>query len=249
MIALIIFAAQAILTVFAAASLHAAFPEIGKRFETAHPGVSVRFNFNGSQILEAQLAQGAQADIFASADQRWMDKATSDSLVLGAAPFASNALVVVTPPTSRVNALEDLAKPGVQLVLCAEAVPCGRYARTMLATLEKDPKYGPGFAAAVTKNVVSQEEDVEAVLAKVGLNEADAGIVYRSDAAGSTAHLRVIEPPQGAQPLVSYPIAPVKSSASPALALAFCDFVRSSDGQAILRRFGFTPAPSAAPSP
>jgi molybdate transport system substrate-binding protein len=246
---LLTIAAQTVLTVFAAASLHAAFPEIGKQFEAAHPGVSVRFNFNGSQILEAQLAQGAQSDVFASADQRWMDKATSDGIVLAAKPFASNALVVVVSPASHVNALADLAKPGVQLVLCAEAVPCGRYARIMLGKMEADPKYGSGFAAAVAHNVVSEEEDVEAVLAKVGLGEADAGIVYRSDVVASTAHLRVLDPPQAAQPFVSYPIAPVKSSASAALALEFCSFVLSSDGQATLRRFGFAPAPAPTPTP
>jgi molybdate transport system substrate-binding protein len=246
-VSLIIIAAQTVLTVFAAASLHAAFPEIGRQFEAAHPGVSVRFNFNGSQILEAQLAQGAQADVFASADQRWMDKAASDSLVLAATPFASNDLVIVASPTSHVNAPQDLAKPGVQLVLCAEAAPCGRYAHIMLGKMEADPKYGSDFASAVAHNVVSQEEDVEAVLAKVGLGEADAGIVYRSDVVGSTAHVRVIEPPPGAQPAIAYPIAAVKSSASAALALGFCSYVRSSDGQAILRRFGFTPAPTPTP--
>lgn len=245
----LIIAAQTVLTVFAAASLHAAFPEIGRQFEAAHPGISVRFNFNGSQLLEAQLSQGAQADVFASADQRWMDKATSDGLVLAATPFAGNGLVIVASSTSRVSAATDLSKAGVQLVLCDQAVPCGRYARIMLKKMEADPKYGSGFAAAVAHNVVSEEEDVEAVLAKVSLGEADAGIVYRSDVAGSTAHLRVIDPPPGAQPVVVYPMAAVKSSASPALALEWCSYVLSSEGQAILRRFGFTSAPTQAPTP
>jgi len=241
--ALLILATNTVLTVFAAASLHAAFPEIGKSFEAAHPGVTVRFDFEGSQILEAHLAQGAQADVFASADQRWMDKAVGDGVVGSPLPFAKNSLVAIASADSSVRTLSDLAKGGVRLVLCADAVPCGRYARQLLESMGRDPRFGPAFASAVAKNVVSEEEDVEAVLAKVGLGEADAGIVYGSDAARKPAHVRIIELPSSDQPQVVYPIAPVKSSASPTLAAEFIALVRSDQGQEVLRRFGFAPAP------
>lgn len=249
MLTLIVAAAQVALTVFAAASLHAAFSEIGKRFEAQHPGTLVRFDFDGSQKLEAQLAQGAQADVFASADQRWMDRATGDGLVGTAAPFASNQLVIVASSNSNVNAAADLATPGLRLVVCAQAVPCGRYARLTLEKMEAEHVYGRGFASAVTHNVVSEEEDVELVLAKVSLGEADVGIVYRSDVAKPPQHVRVVELPLAAQPAIVYPIAQLKASASPALAADFVAFVRSSEGQEILRRFGFTSAPAATAAP
>ena len=137
------------LTVFAAASLHAAFDELGKRFHAAHPGVQVRFNYDGSQVLELQLAQGAQADVFASADQRWMDMAKQQGLVGSAMPFATNAMVIVAGRDSGVRAPADLAHAGVTVLLCADAVPCGRYARDLLAKMDADPLFGSGISAAV----------------------------------------------------------------------------------------------------
>jgi molybdate transport system substrate-binding protein len=235
-------ATQTVLTVFAAASLHAAFPELGTKFEAMHPGVTVRFDFNGSQILETQLAQGAQADVFASADQRWMDKAKADGLVSAQNPFASNSLVIIASTASPVQTAHDLSKPGLRIVLCADAVPCGRYARTTLTTMEAKT-FEKGFAKAVLSNVVSEEENVEAVVAKISLGEADAGIVYRSDAAKDTTHVRVVEIPAGDQPVIVYPIAVATASASPNAAADFVAFVRSDQGQQILRHYGFAPAP------
>ena len=234
--------AQTVLTVFAAASLHSAFPEIGKQFEAQHPGVTVTFNFNGSQILEAQMAQGAKADVFASADQRWRDKATADGLVSTSAPFAGNSLVIAISNSSKVAAASDLATPGTKFVVCAEAVPCGRYTRIILQNMDRDPKYGANYSQAVESNVVSEEPDVESVLTKIKLDAADAGVVYRSDVVGSQDKVRIVEFPANYQPAVVYPIAATKGSASPELAAAFVTYVRSSDGQAILKRFGFTPA-------
>src|SRR5215469_5772369 len=139
---LFVFLAQTVLTVFAAASLNGAFPELGKQFEAQHPGVKITFSFNGSQILESQMAQGAKAGVFASADQRWMDKATKDGLVNAAAPFAGNSLVIAVSSTSNVKTASDLATPGTSFVVCSDAVPCGRYTRIILQKMDSDPKYG-----------------------------------------------------------------------------------------------------------
>lgn len=236
-------ASQTVLTVFAAASLHAAFPDIGKQFEATHPGVTVRFSFNGSQALEAQLAQGAHADVFASADQRWIDQATADGFVGPATLFATNSLVIIASAQSPVQTAHDLSNAGVRFLLCQDSVPCGRYARVLLRNMDTDPSYGKDFSRSVFRNVVSGEEDVEAVVAKVSLGEADAGIVYRSDVVKMAAGVRVVTLPAADQPPIVYPIAAVKGSTSPNVAADFIAFVRSPPGKDILRRNGFAPAP------
>lgn len=222
------------LVVFAAASLHGAFNDIGATFERAHPGVVVRFDFDGSQILFSQLAGGAHADVFASADQRWMQRALAQHLVTSPAPFAGNTLVALASTGSSVRVLADLGKPGVRVDVCAESVPCGRYARAALAAL--------GMNRAVAANVVSNELNVEAVVTKVELGDADAGIVYASDARAAKK-VRVISIPARAQPHISYPIAAVAGSERPDVARAFIVLVRSARGQAILRRHGFVASP------
>ncbi len=239
----IVAAAQSVLTVFAAASLHAAFPPLGKAFEAQHPGIVVRFNFNGSQVLESQLENGAQADVFASADQRLMDKAATAGIVGAAAGFASNQLVIVASSKSSIARPQDLAGQGVRLVLCVEAAPCGSYARKLLQAMNANPAFGKGFSSNVARNVASEEINVEAVLEKVSLGEADAGIVYRSDAALAPAGVRVIGLPHLQSPGIVYTIAVTRGSASPALAVDFMRLVRSREGSQILGRFGFTALP------
>lgn len=241
MITLLIFIAQTTLTVFAAASLHLAFPALGKQFEATHPGVSVRFSFNGSQILEAQLEQGAPADVFASADKRWIDKAVQANAVASPAPFASNELVLVAAPASKVQTPRDLTAPGTKLVLCAEAVPCGAYSRRLLQGMDADPAYGQGYADSVLKNVVSEELDVESVLSKVTLGEADAGIVYRTDAMTQPG-LRTIALPTLPGTPIGYYIGAVHTSANASVAADFVNFVLSQDGQKVLAGYGFTAA-------
>jgi molybdate transport system substrate-binding protein len=249
MLVSVILAAQTVLTVFAAASLNAAFPEVGRQFEAAHPGVTVRFDFDGSQVLDAQLAQGAQADVFASADQRWMETAKAQGLVDTSTPFATNSLVIVASDRSSLHAPQDLAKPGLRVVLCADAVPCGRYARTLLANMDADPAFGNGYEAAVLRNVVSEEQNVEDVYAKVSLGEADGGIVYhsdmvyRADVLKTAGAVHAVDLPKAYQPATVYPIAPLTHSVSKELAAEFVVFVRSTQGQQILERFGFGPAP------
>ncbi|MBC5825131.1 MAG: molybdate ABC transporter substrate-binding protein [Candidatus Eremiobacteraeota bacterium] len=232
-------------TVFAAASLHNAFAAVGQAFERTHPGMSVRFNFDGSQILEAQLAHGARADIYASADRRSMAKAAAGNLVDTPVPFARNHLVVVASTRSRVRALSDLTRPGMKIDLCADVVPCGRYARIALNRLSGVEGLGPAYGDKVLKNVVSNEQDVEAVVQKIVLGEADAGIVYATDVSAEAApKMRAIEIPKSGQVEAVYPIAIVKDSTQTESARAFVDFVFSGAGRRILKSYGFGAPPA-----
>ena len=237
------------LRVFAAASLADAFGEIGARFEKAHPGVSVALNLAGSQQLATQLEHGAAADVFASADQRWMDYARERSLIEGEAQvFARNRLVAILPRTNpaRIGRLQDLARRGVKLVIGAEAVPVGRYSRDVLQSLSKSEGFDADFARRVLANVVSEEENVKSVVGKVQLGEADAGIVYRSDVTPALARfVRRLEIPASANVLATYPIAVVKGSSRADLARDFIALVLSADGQRVLEGRGLIPAASA----
>lgn len=232
-------------TVYAAASLTEAFRELGDSFRIRHPGVDLRFNFAGSQQLALQLTQGAPADVFASADERWMG-VVRDSGLVGDAPavFAHNRLVVILPAANRagISALSDLARPGLKLVLAADAVPAGRYSRQALERLGARPGFGAQYAGRVLANVVSLEENVKAVVAKVQLGEADGGIVYRSDLAGAVARkVTVLEIPVEASVTAGYPIAPLRGSRAPGLARAFVALVLSPAGQRVLEGAGFIP--------
>jgi molybdate transport system substrate-binding protein len=242
---------KATLRVFAAASLSGAFSDIARVFERGHPGVTVQPNFAGSQQLAAQMEQGAPADVFASADDRWMAYARDRELVAGSSSvFARNRLVVIVPTTNpgRIGRLQHLARRGIKLVIGADAVPVGHYARTVLANLSRDPAFGSAFAARVLANVVSEEENVKAIVGKVQLGEADAGIAYRSDVSPALGrYVRMLEIPERANIVASYPIAVVRGASRAADAQAFVDLVLSADGQRILARWGFTPA--SPPSP
>ncbi len=236
------------LTVFAAASLSEAFAQIGRRFERQWPGWTVRFNFAGSQQLATQIEHGAGADVFASADERWMGHLKERSLLAGEPTiFARNRLVVIVPRTNpaRIGRLQDLARRGVRLVLGAEAVPVGRYSRQALQRLSRLPEFGADFAPQVLANVVSEEENVRSVAGKVQLGEADAGIVYRSDVSPSVSRfVRILEIPKSANVLATYPIAILKDAERPTGAGAFVGFVLSGEGQRILQRGGLIPASS-----
>ncbi len=241
------------LTVFAAASLTDAFRVIGAELERSRPGIIVQFNFAGSQQLALQMEQGAEADVFASADQRWMTYAKDHDFVAGEARvFARNRLVVIVPRTNpaRIGRLEDVTRRGVKLVVAAEAVPAGWYTREVFANLGAAPGFPPDYGKKALANVVSEEDNVKAVVAKVQLGEADAGVVYRSDVTSAAArHLRVIDIPAQYNVLASYPIAVVRSSANAEVARAFIDLVRSPKGQSVLAQYGFLPAGEAAPLP
>lgn len=235
------------LNVFAAASLTAAFTEIGEVFEAGHPQVTVVFNFAGSQQLAQQINEGAPADVFASANKKQMDAAISaGSIVTGTQQtFVKNRLVVIFPKDNPagVTGLKDLAKSGLKLVLAAKEVPVGQYALDFMTKASADPAFGTAFQEDVLKNVVSYEDTVKVVLAKVALGEADAGIVYTSDVTGEDAgKVGQVDIPDGPNVIASYPIAPVTESKNSEAAQAFIDFVLSPEGQAILAKYGFVPA-------
>ena len=234
---------NATLTVFAAASLTQPFTQIAHEFESQHPGTDVVLNFAGSQQLVEQLIQGAPADVFASADHRQMDRAVAASLVdpNSLTDFTNNRLIIIAskknpnPP----QALSELARKGVRIDVADPVVPVGHYTLEMLDRLEADPQYGPSFKSGFLNNVVSREENVKALLTKVRLGEADAGVVYTSDTVGiPSQEISTIEVPDAFNPMASYPIAVVSKSGQKDLAKAFEALVLSADGQAILQKDG-----------
>ena len=234
------------LTIFAAASLTEAFDQMKTDLEAANPGLTITYNFAGSQVLVTQLAEGAEADVFASADTRQMAAAQEQGLIAGEpAVFVRNRLTVVVPADNpaAIESAADLAKEGVKLVLAGPDVPVGRYARQSFCLMGEDAAtYGDDFVTRVAANVVSNEENVRAVLTKVELGEADAGVVYTSDVAAAAAGtVTEIEIPEGVNVIATYPIAPVEGGEA-ALARAFIGYVLSPDGQATLESFGFQPA-------
>lgn len=234
------------LHVFAAASLTEAFGEIGTSFEASHPRVAVVYNFAGSQQLAQQIIEGAPADVFASASGKQMDALIAAERVAGGASqvFARNRLVVILPAKNPagVSGLADLARPGMKLAFAAPQVPVGQYSLEFLEKAALQPEFGAGYKDAVLHNVVSQEENVKAVVAKVALGEADAGIVYVSDLSGdSGSGVGRLEIPDKLNVIASYPIAPVAGGANAALAREFVEFVLSPRGQEVLIRHGFLP--------
>lgn len=218
------------ITVFAAASLKATFTQLGERFAKDNPGAYVTFSFAGSADLVTQLTQGAPADVFASADEKNMAKATDAGLVAGdPVDFASNTLTIVTPPGNPkgIASFADLARPGTAVVVCAPQVPCG----SATEKLEK--------ATGVTLTPVSEESAVTDVLGKVTSGQADAGLVYVTDAAGAGDEVTAVPFPESSGAVNTYPIALLKDSTKAATARKFVDLVTGPEGQRVLAAAGF----------
>ena len=236
---------QQTLVVFAASSLTDAFNEIKAAFEAENPGVEVLFNFGGSSTLATQLVEGAPADVFASANSTQIDTAVEGGRIAGQArTFVKNRLVLAVPADNPANihSLRDLANPGVLLVVAAPGVPVRQYTDTMLERLAADDSYGERYREAVMDNIVSEEENVRRVSAKVALGEADAGIVYLSDITPDlSAQVITLPIPAALNTIATYPIAITNDSANPDTAQAFVDFVLSEAGQDILAKWGFEP--------
>ena len=229
-------ASASTLNIFAAASLSESFRELASRFEAAHPEITVSLNFAGSNTLRAQIEQGAQADLFASANLNEMETLQAQGLINGFQPFAENRLVVITPAenTGALSQFADLANPGLKLVLAAEEVPAGNYSRQVLARL------GEEFERKTLANLVSNENSVRQVLAKIQLGEADAGIVYASDLFAAE-QVTVIEIPAEVNVSAVYALTQPLGARHPEAAQAFIDFLLSAEGQEILAKWGFLP--------
>ena len=232
------------LNIFAAASLTKSFNAIASKYHQLHPTITLKPVYDSSSALEQQIANGAPADIFASADTANMQKASTAGLVGASQIFARNRLVVILPASNpgHISALKDLARPGVRIVVAAATVPVGKYARQALAKMALSPDYGPAYSASVLKNVVSEEENDAAIVQKVQLGEADAGIVYVSDINPTTAaQFTSLAIPDNFNVIAEYPIAVTKSSSHQSEAQAFLQYVLSPDGQAVLKQYNFIP--------
>jgi molybdate transport system substrate-binding protein len=213
------------LTILAASSLTEVFQSLAP---------DARFNFAGSDELATQLREGARADVYAAASPRHAAELHAEGLVEAPRVFATNRLVIVVPAglAGRIRSLEDLARPGVRLVIGAAGVPIGEYSRTVLRKAGRDD---------VLERIVSEEEDVRGVLGKVRLAEADAGLVYATDARAAGRAVRAIELPRSAQVKVRHPVAIVRGTERRREAEEFVELLLSARGQALLRRAGFAP--------
>lgn len=237
--------ARTTLFVFAAASLTDAFEDMAALFEADNPDVDVVFNFGGSSDLVAQISEGAPADVFASANVRQMENAVASGRIDGEPQiFAYNRLVLITPADNpaRIFSLRGLASPGVQWVIASPGVPIRDYTETLFERLAADPRFGEAYRTAAFANIVSEEQNVRQVVAKVALGEADAGIVYFSDVTPDlNSRLRAFPIADRLNTRASYPIAALSDSPNREAAQAFVAFVTSEAGQAVLERWNFIP--------
>ncbi|HIH02532.1 MAG TPA: molybdate ABC transporter substrate-binding protein [Methanoregulaceae archaeon] len=235
------------LTVYAAASLTDAFTELGEAFEAANPGVTVTFDFDGSQVLRTQLEQGAAADVFAPASTKQMDLAKVGGLMRNDSVkvFATNRLAVLVPKANPagIASFGDLADSNVRLAVGAKDVPIGDYARRVLDTTVTTASYGPDFRVKVLGNVVSEETSVNALATRVVLGEVDAGIGYASDVpVAQRERVLTVEVPPELNVVAEYSIGVLARSDRSEIAQAFSELARSPEGRAVLERHGFGPA-------
>lgn len=235
---------QTRLTVLAAASLTNVLPRIADAFSRGHPGTTFAFSFAGTDQLAAQIQQGAPADVFAGASERFADELSSAHLVDDVHAFCTNRLVVVVPAADPggIHDPADLARRGVKLVVGAPTLPVGAYTRQVLEAL--DATLGAAYSRSVLANVVSEEDSVTSVLAKVESGEADAGFVYVTDARSAGTRVATLSLPASAQAVATYPAAVVAASRHAATARAFVAFLLTRDAQALLRDAGFGAPPA-----
>jgi molybdate transport system substrate-binding protein len=222
------------ITVSAAASLTGAFGQLGEQFQSAHPGTTIAFNFGSSGTLATQIQQGAPADVFASADTQDMNEVQTSGDIDGKPSiFARNSLEIVTKPGNPlgIHSLADLNKASV-VSLCVTTAPCGSTARQALSKAD----------VTIPASKITLGPDVKSTLQQVTTGDADAGIVYVTDAmtVGSSGEAVPIKPSQNV--VTSYPIAVVKSTGNASLATAWIQYVLSPTGQKVLRQAGFLPA-------
>ena len=217
------------ITVLAAASLQEPFTELGRRFEDRHPGTSVRFSFDASSTLARQVEAGAPADVLATADEASMAPVAAAGLVSPPVVFARNRLAILVGRGNPhgIRALTDLLRPGLVVVLCAPDVPCGRLARSALERAGADVRPR------------SLEPNVKGVVAKVALDEADAGIVYVTDARAAGNRADAVGIPAEHNVVTGYPVATVRSAPNPGAAARFVELVRADEGRRVLAAAGY----------
>jgi len=222
-------AASGTVTVFAAASLTESFTSLGRQFEAAHPGTTVKFNFGASSSLAENINQGAPADVFASASPKNMQQMVDADGASDSKTFARNVMQIAVPPDNPAGVREvtDLARSNVKVALCQPQVPCGAVAQQVFENVN------------ITVKPVTQGADVKAVLTTVQLGEVDAGMVYRTDVRAAGTKVKGIEIPADQNASTSYPIAALTEAPNPAGAAAFVDYVLSPDGEKVLEQAGF----------
>ncbi len=233
------------LTIYAAASLKTVLMSAEAAYEDATPGVAFTTSTDSSAALETKIEQGAPADVFLSADMWNPQKLVEAGLAAGGlVTVAANVLVVIVPNSNPagIRSPADLAKAGIKIIAAADSVPISGYAKQLVANLAREPGYPASFASAYSANIVSKEDNVAAIVAKIELGEGDAGIVYATDARASTK-VSTIAVPAAANVPATYAGAVVKASANTGAAAAFLAWLAGPEGQAVLTRFGFLPPP------
>ena len=235
--------AAAELTVYAASSLKAALDKTKPAYEASHPGTTLVMSTDASSALEAKIEEGAPADVFLSADttnpQKLVDKAMTGG---GLTNFAKNKLIVIVPKANpaKVQTPADLAVAGIKIIAAGDAVPITKYAEQLVGNLARQPGYPADFVGAYNGNIASREDNVSAIVAKVGMEQGDAGIVYVTDANGKS-DVAPVEVPPDANVIATYAGTVLKSSANPSASNAFLTWLAGPDGQAVLSGFGFLP--------
>lgn len=222
-----------------------AFGEIGQAYKN-ESNISVAFNFEGSQILRTQIENGAYADIFASANKKQMNAVKAAGLMNNSSIviFTNNKLSLIVPKANpeKISNLSDLAKPGLKIVIGTKDVPVGDYAMQIINKLANDSMYGAEYKTKVLANIISQETNVNYVVTKVALGEADVGFAYISDVTEDLASkIDKIEIPDKYNVIAEYPIGILKESKYPVESEKFIELVTSAEGKAILEKYGFAP--------
>ena len=217
------------ITVFAAASLKETFTELGKQFEAAHPGDTVKFSFGASSALATQINSGAPADVFASASPKNMNQVVTAGNASNPQDFAKNVMEVAVPPSNpaKVTSVNDLAKSSVKTALCQPQVPCG----VVAAEVFKNAK--------ITVKPVTLQPDVKSVLTQVELGNVDAGMVYVTDVMAAGAKVKGVTIPASENASTLYPLAALRHSQEEAIAQAFVAYVLSPTGEQVLKAAGF----------
>lgn len=231
------------LAIYAAASLKAALAKVKAAYESTHPGTTLTISTDSSSALETKIEQGAPADVFLSADTTNPQKLVDKGLAAGGlTKFAGNLLTVIVPKANPagIATAADLALPGIKIVAAGDAVPITKYATQLVANLATQPGFPDQFASRYALNIVSKEDNVAAVVAKIELGEGDAAIVYQTDAKASTK-VTTLAVPDVANVPATYAAVVIGSSANAGPAQAFLAWLAGPDGQAILATFGFLP--------